>query len=86
MSKKLDQLETFFLAETSKIIGLYEQIKSMDPRGGPISEANVSLDDEIDILKGAWATLISYAKIYGYTRFANVDPCLEKFYMEKIDV
>jgi hypothetical protein len=84
--EKLDQLETFFIKETTHIIGLYDALKSSDPRGTAISDVNLTQEQEAEILKNSWAVLISYARIYGYKRFDDVDISLEKFFMEKINV
>jgi hypothetical protein len=90
MSKKkranFDQLETFFIAETSKLICLYDQIKSSDPRSETSITGEVSSEDELSVVKHSWAVLISYAQLYGYKRFSEVNPDIEKFYLEKINV
>lgn len=84
--KKLDQLETFFVVETSKLIGLYDDIRVSDPRGGAVTGNDISQDDELSIVKHSWASLVTYARLYGYSRFDSVDQDIEKFYMEKINV
>ena len=83
---KLDQLETFFVVETTKLLGLYEQVRSADPRNEQGITGDVSVDDELAIIKHSWAALVSYAQLYGYTRFNNVDPDIERFFLEKINV
>jgi hypothetical protein len=84
--EKFDMLETFFIVETSKLLGLYDQIKNSDPRAEKAVTGEVSQEDELAIVKHSWAALVSYAQIYGYERFKTVDPDLEKFYLEKINV
>jgi len=82
--KKIDQLESFFIRETSKLLDLYDQIRETDPRGNAITGDTLSLDDEVAIVKHSWAALVSYAKIYGYIRFEKVNPDIETFYLEVI--
>ena len=87
MSKvKMDQLENFFIVETTKLIGLYDDIRVSDPRSGAITNEDMTQDVEMDIVKSSWATLVTYARLYGYKRFDDVDEDLEKFYIEKINV
>lgn len=82
--KKIDQLEMFFIKESSKVLDIYEQMRNNDPRNKPLVEEFSSIDEEINMAKICWSMLITYAQEYGYDRFKNVDLDLEKFYMEKI--
>jgi len=83
----MDQLEIFLITETTKLIGLYDNIKTSDPRSEKaITGDEITIEEEIHIVKNSWAVLISYAKIYGYKKFDNVDPDIEKFYLEKLNV
>ena len=84
--KRVDQLEKFFIVETTKLLSLYADIRVSDPRSGAITGGDISVDEEMDIVKHSWASLVSYAKIYNYGRFEGVDIDLEKFYKEKINV
>lgn len=83
---KLDQLETFFVVETTKLLGLYDEIKTSDPRVEKGITGDIAIEEEIQIVKHSWAALVSYAQLYGYKRFITVDPDIEKFYLEKINV
>ena len=82
----MDQLETFFIVETTKLLGLYEAIRTADPRNEKGVTGDITVDEELAIVKHSWAALISYAQLYGYKRFNTVDPDIEKFFLEKINV
>ena len=84
--EKIDQLETFFIVETTKLLGLYDEIKASDPRNEQGITGNITIEEEIQVVKHSWAALVSYAQLYGYKRFSTVDPDIEKFYLEKINV
>jgi hypothetical protein len=84
--QELDQLETFFVVETTKLLGLYAEIRTSDPRGGAVTGDTLSQDEEVTIVKHSWASLVTYAQLYGYKRFATVNPDLETFYAEHINV
>jgi len=82
--KKIDQLESFFITETTKLLDLYDQIRDTDPRSNAITGKTLTLDEEVAIVKHSWAALVSYAQIYGYKRFERVNPDIETFYLEVI--
>lgn len=84
--EKLDQLETFFIVETTKLLDLYDQIRTADPRNEKGVTGDITVDDELAIVKHSWAALITYAQLYGYNRFNKVDPDIERFFLEKINV
>jgi len=80
----LDQLEKFFVVETHKLIEAYEVMRKNDPRNGPLTDPNLTIDQEMEIVKNTWALLILYAQRYGYERFNRLPLSLEQFYMENI--
>jgi hypothetical protein len=84
--QKIDQLENFFIRETMHLIAVYEELKNRDPRDeSPVFAEEGTIENEIESVKAAWMVLIAYAKKYNYTRFKNIDPNLEEFFLTKIN-